>query len=113
MISSESINYSKYSTISDNINQRNDLEILEITDVSENNKNEEGLSKKLINQNPKSNEKNSDNKSNDQISDLIYGNPYNELKPKYIGKCLALYFDKNGNPRITIGPDCKLNIVNY
>ena len=114
MISSESINYSKYSMINNNNNQSNDLEILETKENSVNNKDKGEMSQKLIVSEKEKKENNDDNINfTFQISDTLYGNPYNKLKPKYIGKCLAFFYDKSGNPRMTIGPDCKYFILNY
>ena len=114
MISSESINYSKYSKINDNNNkQSNDLEIIETKDNSFKKEDKKELSQILIvskdNKDKDQNETNGkgdNNYKNYNFSDL-YGNPYEELKPKYLGNSLALYYDKYGNPKITIGPDCK------
>ena len=107
MISSESINFSKYSKINDNNNTSNDLEIIEMKEKTNTNEEKEELSQKLMVNNSGKDEKSSDSDSSSEISDTIYGNPYNELYPKYIGKSKAFFYDKNGNPRITIGPDCK------
>ena len=109
MISSDSINFSKYSVISDNNNRSTDLEIIETKDNSSQNQDKEELSKSLlvIKEQPAKNDKN--NIKNELIYKInnIYGNPFEELSPKYIGKSRAFFFDSNGNPRITIGPDCK------
>ena len=109
MISSDSINFSKYSVISDNNNRSTDLEIIETKDNSSQNQDKEELSKSLlvIKEQPAKNDKN--NIKNELIYKInnIYGNPFEELFPKYIGKSRAFFFDNNGNPRITIGPDCK------
>jgi len=109
MISSDSINFSKYSVISDNNNRSTDLEIIETKDNSSQNQDKEELSKSLlaVKEQPEKNDKN--NINNELIYNInnIYGNPFEELSPKYIGKSRAFFFDSNGNPRITIGPDCK------
>jgi hypothetical protein len=105
MISSESINFSKYSKINDN-NQSNDLEIIETKEKSIKKEEKEDLSQNLIVSNETQNEISGKNGIKYKLGNL-YGNPYEELNPKYIGKSLALFFDKYGNPRITIGPDCK------
>ena len=111
MISSDSINFSKYSVISDNNNRSTDLEIIETKDNSSQNQDKEELSKSLlvIKEQPAKNDKN--NIKNELIYKInnIYGNPFEELSPKYIGKSRAFFFDSNGNPRITIGPDCKFH----
>ena len=106
MISSESINFSKYSKIDDNSNQSNDLEIIETKEKPIKKEEKNDLSQNLIVSNETKNEVNDKNEIKYKLNNL-YGNPYEELNPKYIGKSLALFFDKYGNPRITIGPDCK------
>jgi len=106
MISSESINFSKYSKINDNINQSNDLEIIETKEKPIKKEEKEELSQNLIVSNESQNGENNKNSLKYKIGNL-YGNPYEELNPKYIGKSRAYFFDKYGNPRITIGPDCK------
>ena len=109
MISSDSINFSKYSVISDNNNRSTDLEIIETKDNSSQNQDKEELSKSLIVTKEQSEKNDKNNISNALIYKInnIYGNPFEELSPKYIGKSRAFFFDNNGNPRITIGPDCK------
>ena len=106
MISSESINFSKYSKINDNNNQSNDLEIIDTKEKSIEKGENEDLSQNLIVSNKTQNDINDKNGIKYKIGNL-YGNPYEELNPKYIGKSRAYFFDKYGNPRITIGPDCK------
>ena len=108
MISSDSINFSKYSMIGDNNNnQSTDLEIIESKDNSSQNYDKEELSKVLLVTKEHQEE---NNKKNELIYKIgnIYGNSFEDLTPKYIGKSRAFFFDNNGNPRITIGPDCKL-----
>lgn len=109
MISSDSINFSKYSVISDNNNRSTDLEIIETKDNSSQNQDKEELSKSLlaVKEQPAKNDKNNINNELIYKINNIYGNPFEELSPKYIGKSRAFFFDSNGNPRITIGPDCK------
>ena len=111
MISSDSINFSKYSVISDNNNRSTDLEIIETKDNSSQNQDKEELSKSLIVTKEQSEKNDKNNISNALIYKInnIYGNPLEELSPKYIGKSRAFFFDSNGNPRITIGPDCKFH----
>ena len=107
MISSESINFSKYSMINENNKQSNDLEIVERKENLNKTKEPEELSQKLVISNPEQNNQNTNNDPFDKIDDIIYSNPYETIKPKYIGTSLAFFYDNNGNPRITIGPDCK------
>ena len=109
MISSDSINFSKYSVISDNNNRSTDLEIIETKDNSSQNQDKEELSKSLLVIKEQSAKNDKNNINNELIYKInnIYGNPFEELSPKYIGKSRAFFFDSNGNPRITIGPDCK------
>ena len=109
MISSDSINFSKYSVISDNNNRSTDLEIIETKDNSSQNQDKEELSKSLLVTKEQSAKNDKNNINNELIYKInnIYGNPFEELSPKYIGKSRAFFFDSNGNPRITIGPDCK------
>ena len=105
MVSSESINFSKYSKIN-NETQSNEIEIIETKDNSDSNQKQEELSQTLIVSNQEQKEKSDINKTIHSINTL-YGNPYNELRPKSLGKCIALFYDKENNPKITIGPDCK------
>ena len=46
------------------------------------------------------------NEKNNNKNNLLYGNPINETKPKYIGKTRAFLYIGN-SPLIIIGPDCK------
>ena len=41
---------------------------------------------------------------------LFYGNHYQDLQPKYLGKTRAFLY-RNGYPLIIIGPDCKLKLI--
>ena len=122
MTSSESINYSQYSIINEqNNNISNDLEIV---DTQTKDKTPKKLSQILVNENSetKNNIANKDNNSlslsNDSTKitvqqkqssfhNLLYGNPIDSTNPKYIGKSYAFLYDNNGEPKITIGPDCK------
>ena len=122
MTSSESINYSQYSIINEqNNNISNDLEII---DTQTKDKTPKELSQILVNENSetKNNIANKDNNSlslpNDSTKitvqqkkssfhNLLYGNPIDTTNPKYIGKSYAFLYDNNGEPKITIGPDCK------
>lgn len=118
MSSSESINFSKIKP-----------ENVEITDS--NNKNKENYEKELSDTLPLENkekpinlenEKNNNldlNKNNDlslevksqtSIHNLLYGNPIDCAEPHFLGKSFAFVYDFKGNPKITIGPDCKLII---
>ena len=97
--------------IGDNNNNRStDLEIIETKDNSSQNHDKEELSKELLVTKEHQEENNEKNKNNELIYKIgnIYGNSFENLTPKYIGKSRAFFFDKNGNPKITIGPDCKL-----
>ena len=117
MISSESINYSKYSIINENNkNLSTDLEMIHQNkkeDKKENN-NESNLNS-FQTENEKDNdkliplpEKEGDLSNNG----LLYRNSIEKKNPKFLGKCLALFYNSEGNPRITIGPDCKIIIFN-
>ena len=46
------------------------------------------------------------NEKNNNRKNLLYGNPLNEAKPKYIGKTRAFLYI-GSSPLIIIGPDCK------
>ena len=122
MTSSESINFSKYEIINEqNTNLSTNLNIL---NNKNKNKKPEELSQNLLSSNENDNEKEKENEYEKNIEDsnpekeksqnmgqthnLLYGNPIDSLNPKYIGKSLALLYDFRGNPKITIGPDCKL-----
>ena len=41
------------------------------------------------------------------IHNLLFGNPIDIINPKFIGKSFAFLYDKYGDPKLTIGPDCK------
>ena len=45
------------------------------------------------------------------VHNLLYGNPIDLMNPKYIGKSFAFLYDFKGDPKITIGPDCKLKNI--
>ena len=122
MTSSESINFSKYEIINEqNTNLSTNLNIL---NNKNKNKKPEELSQNLLSSNENDNEKEKENEYEKNIENsnpekeksqnmgqthnLLYGNPIDSLNPKFIGKSLALLYDFRGNPKITIGPDCKL-----
>ena len=126
MISSESINYSKYSQINKQNNINLTTEIDSVKQKNEqNSKNIIGLSQFLLLPNeeikPETEENNESNNSNQQkelekstenseeesTKSLLYGNPIDDLNPKYLGKCRAFLYDSKGNPKLIIGPDCK------
>ena len=44
------------------------------------------------------------------VTNLLYGNPVEILNPKFIGRSFGFLYDFKGDPKITIGPDCKLKI---
>ena len=46
------------------------------------------------------------NEGGNNKNDLLYGNPLNKIKPKYIGKARAFLYIGN-SPLIIIGPGCK------
>ena len=50
---------------------------------------------------------NNEQKTQIAVHNLLYGNPIDYIEPKYLGKSLAFLYDFDGNPKITIGPDCK------
>ena len=106
MISSESINFSKYSKITEDNKETSQNKILLETKENSEQKQESGdLSQALTLSNPDPNNNSEESKNN--ISNLLYGNSYEVLKPKLLGKSYAFFYDHKGNPRITIGPDCK------
>ena len=43
-------------------------------------------------------------------SPLLYGNDINNMYPKYLGKMLCFFYNKN-QPVIAIGPDCKFLFI--
>ena len=113
MTSSKSINYSKHLTIKEQTN----LDLIE-KNIEKEEKSINELSQILVtNSQDIINNNNSIDKkglmaANDQINqisihNLLYGNPIDSIKPKYIGKSYAFLYDFYGNPKITIGPDCK------
>ena len=124
MTSSESINYSKYSKINQqNISLSTDLELIEQKNDNQEQKiKEKDLSQILLL--PNEDEPEKGNEIDDvklqknlrqstepfkQVSpnNYLYGNPIDNLNPKYLGKCYAFLYDFKGNPKLTIGPDCK------
>ena len=51
------------------------------------------------------------NEDNPQYkSYLFYGNHYQNMEPKYLGRTRAFLY-RDGYPKIIIGPDCKLIII--
>jgi len=131
MTSSESINFSKYSIINEESNNiSTDLEIVETSDSGQE-KTKTELSNMLIPEEEKET-KNEDNNNlslpitqkdelpqpMDQapqttIHNLLYGNPIDAINPKFIGKSFAFLYDKYGDPKLTIGPDCKFKYIYY
>ena len=124
MTSSESINYSKYSKINQqNINLSTDLELIEQKNDNQEQKiKEKELSQILLLPNEDESEKGNEiddvklqknwrqsTEPSYQVSanNYLYGNPIDNLNPKYLGKCYAFLYDFKGNPKLTIGPDCK------
>ena len=119
MASSKSINYSKYSIIREqNLNLSNNLDLIEKNNEKEV-KSLNELSQILVSNNQDTIKNNNsiekkgltkvNNEQTTQISihNLLYGNPIDSEKPKYLGKSFAFLYDFEGNPKITIGPDCK------
>ncbi len=94
MISSESINYSKYSIINETNSNSNS-----ITSSTENDTQlvpEDNEGNKLMN-----------NSEENLKKDLLYGNDISIISPKFLGKSRGFCYNLNGDPKITIGPDCK------
>ena len=113
MISSESINYSKYSLINEQMpNSSNDLEIKEPINKYEEKENND------FNNNITENEKDNDKlltvqeKQNEISSNELYGNKIENIHPKFLGSSFAFFYNSYGDPRITIGPDCKNILLN-
>ena len=125
MTSSEDINFSKYSIITE---QNNSLSTdLEIIDQNKSNQGKTPLElSQILISDPQIEEKN-DKKSNisiplqnqelsqsnekinqNSVHNLLYGNPIDIINPKYIGKSYAFLYDFKGDPKITIGPHCKI-----
>lgn len=98
MISSESINYSKYSIINESNSDSNS-----ITSSTENNTiliSEENLGNKIMK-----------NSEENLKKDLLFGNDISIINPKYLGNSRGFCYNLNGDPKITIGPDCKYYFV--
>ena len=114
MISSESINYSKYSIINEkNLSLTTDVEIGQQNKTKEKEKNNESISNLIPNENENYDDKIislAEKEVDSSNKGLLYGNNIEKINPKYLGKSLALFYNSEGNPRITIGPDCKLII---
>jgi hypothetical protein len=127
-MNSESINFSKYEKISEqsssgstkleNNNKRVDNNSIELSQIYVPIKEENDI--EIIKQ------KNIDNSNNikeisqyiegaktSSIHNLLYGNPIDCINPKFLGKSFAFLYDFRGDPKITIGPDCKLIFLYY
>ena len=117
MISSESINYSKYSIINQkNISTSTDREEGQQNKTGEKEKNNESISNLIPNEKENDYDKMislAENEGDSSNKDLLYGNNIEKINPKFLGKSLALFYNSEGNPRITIGPDCKLIIFKF
>jgi hypothetical protein len=98
MISSESINYSKYSIINEPNSNSNS-----ISSSIENDS-------KLVSEENEGNKLMSDSEENLK-KDLLYGNNASIISPKFLGKSRGFCYNLNGDPKITIGPDCKFNFL--
>ena len=130
MTSSDSINYSKYSIINEqNSSRSTDLEIIDPNDTSQK-KEQTELLNILISEEGKN--KIQDNKNdislpisqNQQLPqpidqpaqtsfhNLLFGNAVDTLNPQFLGKSYVFSYDEHGDPKITIGPDCKLKYIN-
>ncbi len=130
MSSSDSINYSKYSIINEqNSSRSTDLEIIDPNDTPQK-KEQIELSNILISEEGKN--KLEDNKNDISLSisqkqelpqpmdqpaqtsvhNLLFGNAVDTLNPQFLGKSYAFSYDEYGNPKVTIGPDCKFKYVN-
>ena len=113
MISSEQINYSKYSKINESnsslsskdgeINRRNNSNI----EKENTNTNSLIISEENENENEGELLVSEESQNTSDKNDLLYGNKIEIMNPTFIGKCIALFYNKNGYPNITIGPDCK------
>ena len=132
MTSSESINFSKYSMINelnttmstnlDMIDQKNNNQekpLNELTQVllqdkeeKESHNNDE-IGKKNNNIDLKENSDQNTNEKQENNQNLLYGNPIGILNPKVLGKSYAFLYDDRGNPRLTIGPNCKCYLINF
>ena len=91
-------------TTNETINQPTETDLLNDPETaleSQYNNKEE----KILRVNEKPKEKNTNNKMTSKPY-LFYGNHYDNLHPKYIGKTRALFY-RNNYPLIIIGPDCK------
>ena len=115
MTTSNSIDYSIINE--QNIRLTTDLEL-----VDQNNQNQEKSlkeSSQILEENTKEKDKSDTNifqkdlsKENNKsksisVHNLLYGNPIDCLTPKFLGKSYAFFYDEKGDPKITIGPDCK------
>ena len=127
MSSSESTDSSNYSIINENnMTLSTNLEIVE-TNKNNNEKPLMELSHMIvpINENISKNQENNINNSlpikeipkqieqpqQAFVTNLLFGNPEDSLNPKYLGRSLGFLYDLKGDPKITIGPDCK-SIIN-
>ena len=90
-------NESKYSIINEQ-NIPNDLGIVDKQNKIDN------LSQNLVEDNQQ---------KGIAVNYLLYGNPIETINPKFIGKSFAFKYDSDGNPKITIGPDCKYFLLFY
>ena len=105
MISSESINFSRYSPINrNNSSNSNDSENNNLNNENKNNDLEHDSD---IIENEKDNDKIILVSENEKNKYLFYGNHKEIINPIKIGNCFAFFYNSNGRPLITIGPDCK------
>ena len=116
MISSESINYSKYTIEKEKVlnvskgliihenKQKIDKDKTDLNSIISNENYEYNDNDKLIISFEKSKES--------KKKDTLYGNPIENINPKYLGNMCSFIYNSNGDPAIAIGPDCKLNIFN-
>ena len=106
MVSSESINFSKYAMI------KGQNSILLPENNSTNNNQE------IVDEESQVTYIKSDNSENDKNKLLqeeragpytLFGNDIKINHPRHLGKTFAFFYDSKGEPRIIIGPDCKRN----
>jgi hypothetical protein len=125
-MNSESINFSKYEKINEqsssgstnldileNNNKREDNNSTELSQIYLPVKEENDIEKQKNSNNIKEISQYIEGAKTSSIHNLLYGNPIDCINPKFLGKSFAFLYDFRGDPKITIGPDCKLIFLYY
>ena len=105
-------NKSTHLDILDNNEQGQDIKTTELSQIHEKEQLENQKDKNIDNPNTiKEISHYGDQSKSISVHNLLYGNPIDLINPKFIGKSFAFLYDFKGDPKITIGPDCKLKNI--